>query len=574
VNGSKAGDQSSEIRRLRATLGDLLALSTVSAVWAGREPPAIAVQLVDVLVESLKADFAFVRLCDPMGGQVVEAMRGDSWKAFPEWLQQRLAMFGNISQNEIVTKASGLDESCCGVVIPVGLNAERGLVAVAYGRSDCPDQIDQQLLTVAANSAATAFQNACLIDELRKAQEAMRARERELRKARDELETKVADRTSELRRSEREFRDAINTIPAIVWSALPGGSNTYVNRRFVEYSGMPAEQMTGTGWHAATHPDDLPRLHAKWMACVRTGEPLEDEVRFRRADGQYRWHLQRGVALRDEAGNIVKWFGVLTDIEDRKQAEDKIRKQEDHLRDARVKLNNASRIATVAELSASIAHELNQPLASVFANAQAAKRWLLANPPNLPETNASIGRILRDARAADEVVQHIRALFKHESFDKKEVNIPNMLSEAARFVHEDPKKRDVPIEWCFDEHLPTVPVDLPQMQHVFINLISNAVEAMEVSQTAPRVMVRASATDQNQMLIQVIDKGPGVHDPERIFDAFVTTKKNGMGIGLTISRSIVEAHGGRLWAENDPDGGAIFNVTLPLASVQSNSRPS
>jgi formate hydrogenlyase transcriptional activator len=141
-------------------------------------------------------------------------------------------------------------------------------------------------------------------------------------------EIKVAERTSELRRSERELREVVDTIPAIVWSARPDGSNSYVNSRFVEYCGMPPEQIAGSGWHAATHLDDLERHNAKWLARVASGEPFEDEVRFRRADGEYHRHLQRGVPLRDETGNIVKWYGVLTDIEDRKRAEDKIRKQE------------------------------------------------------------------------------------------------------------------------------------------------------------------------------------------------------------------------------------------------------
>jgi formate hydrogenlyase transcriptional activator len=135
-----------------------------------------------------------------------------------------------------------------------------------------------------------------------------------------------------IRSQEAELRDVVDTIPAIVWSALPDGSNAYVNSRFVEYCGMPAEKIAGSGWHAATHPDDLERHNAKWLACAASGEPLEDEVRFRRADGQYRWHLQRGVPLRDEGGHIVKWYGVLTDIEDRKRAEDKIRDQETELR--------------------------------------------------------------------------------------------------------------------------------------------------------------------------------------------------------------------------------------------------
>src|SRR5882672_8599029 len=149
-------------------------------------------------------------------------------------------------------------------------------------------------------------------------QKVLRDKEQELRTARHELEIKVAEPTSELHLRERELRDVVDTIPAIVWSALPDGSNAYVNSRFVEYSGMSAEHLAGSGWHAATHPDDLQRHERKWLACVRTGEVFEDEVRFRLADGQYRWHLQRGVPLRDEEGNILKWYGVLTDIEDRK----------------------------------------------------------------------------------------------------------------------------------------------------------------------------------------------------------------------------------------------------------------
>jgi formate hydrogenlyase transcriptional activator len=135
-----------------------------------------------------------------------------------------------------------------------------------------------------------------------------------------------------IREQEAELREVVDTIPAIVWSALPDGSNSYANKRSVEYCGMTREQIAGSGWEAGFHPDDLERHKAKWLACVASGEPCEDEVRFRRADGQYRWHLQRGVPLRNEAGNIVKWYGVLTDIEDRKMAEGKIREQEAEFR--------------------------------------------------------------------------------------------------------------------------------------------------------------------------------------------------------------------------------------------------
>src|SRR5713226_7301306 len=197
---------SAEILRLRATVRDLLALSIMPEAWVAREPPAIAADLADLLIGSLKLDFAFVRLCDPTGYQAVEVIRGDCWKGFPEWLQQRFVRFGQVSRTEIVTNVGGVEKSCCGVVIPIGVNSERGLIAAACDRSDFPDQIDQQLLSVAANNAATAFQNARLINELRTAQKALRNQEQELRKAHDELEIKVAERTSELRRSAQELQ--------------------------------------------------------------------------------------------------------------------------------------------------------------------------------------------------------------------------------------------------------------------------------------------------------------------------------------------------------------------------------
>jgi PAS domain S-box-containing protein len=150
-----------------------------------------------------------------------------------------------------------------------------------------------------------------------------------------------------LRKREKELREVIDTIPASVWSALPDGSNTYVNRRFVEYSGLSAEQTAGSGWQAATHPDDVQQHVGKWLASVSTGKPHENEARFRRADGQYRWHLDRGVPLRDEDGNIVKWYGVLTDIEDRKRAEEALQSVSHDLQESKTRLGEAQRLTHV-----------------------------------------------------------------------------------------------------------------------------------------------------------------------------------------------------------------------------------
>ena len=359
-----------------------------------------------------------------------------------------------------------------------------------------------------------------------------------------------------LQMREHELLCIIDTIPSMLWSTSPTGEPTRLSQRVLEYYGAPLEELVRRGWVSFIHPDDREETVKAFARAISSGESYSAINRLRRADGEYRWHHSMGEPLRDPDGKIIQWYGLSIDIDERKRAED-------HLRDTRIKLAKASRLATVAELAGSIAHELNQPLMSILASAQAAKRWLNAAPPNMSEVNSSIERVIRDARAADETMQHIRALFKQESFEKKDVNFPDILREVVRVVQEDPKKRDVPIECHFEEPLPAVPVDQIQIQQVFINLIVNAIEALEGQQVAPLVVLRA-ATDSNGMLIQVIDNGPGVDDPDRIFDAFMTTKEKGMGIGLAVSRTIVEAHGGQLWAENNKTGGATFNVALPL----------
>ena len=231
-----------------------------------------------------------------------------------------------------------------------------------------------------------------------------------------------------------------------------------------------------------------------------------------------------------------------------------------------LRFNRLSRFATVAELSASIVHQLSQPLTSMLADAQGAKRWLAAMPPNLMEAIASIDRLVRDARTASETMQRIWALFKQESLDRREANIADVISEAVRLVLEDPNKRRVPIQWFADENLPKVWVDPLAIQELFINIISNAIEALENNGNSPLVKIQTDVIDENEMVIQVIDNGPGIGESEDIFEAFVTSKKSGLGIGLALSRSIAEAHGGRLWAENNPGGGAVFCLAVPLGS--------
>jgi PAS domain S-box-containing protein len=359
---------------------------------------------------------------------------------------------------------------------------------------------------------------------------------------------------------EHELVGIIETIPSMLWSTSPTGEPTHNSQRLLQYVGVSHEEFVRRGWASFIHPDDREETEKGFYRAIETGGSYNVISRVRRADGEYRWHQTRGEPLRDPHGKIIQWYGLSIDIDERKRAED-------HLRDTRIKLSTASKIATVAELAASIAHELNQPLMAVLGNAQAAKRWLEANPPDLTETNASIERILRDIRSADGTMQRIRALFKNEPFEKRDQNILDIIRESLRFIHEDPNRREVQIEWSIEGNLPSICVDRIQTQQVFINLISNAIEATRENANIAKILLRAFVTTEREVIVQVIDSGTGLEDTEKIFDAFMTTKEKGMGIGLTISRSIVEAHGGRLWAENNPDrGGATFNVALPASS--------
>jgi len=362
-----------------------------------------------------------------------------------------------------------------------------------------------------------------------------------------------------LQTREHELLGIIETIPAMLWSTSPAGEPTHLSQRFLEYRGASFEEFVNGGWGRFIHPDDREESAKAFFRAIETGESYNVIHRYRRADGEYRWHHAMGEPLRDPEGKIIQWYGISVDVDERKRAED-------HLRDTRIKLSRASRIATVAELSASIAHELNQPLMAVLGNAQAAKHWLAANPPDLTETNASIERILRNIRSADETMQHIRALFKSEPYEKRDESVLDIIRESLRFIQEGPNKREVQIDWSIEDSLPPICVDRIQTQQVFINLISNAIEATAGSADTARILLKAFVTQEHEVIVQVIDNGMGLEDTEKIFDAFMTTKEKGMGIGLPISRSIVEAHGGRLWAENNPNGGATFNVALPVSS--------
>ncbi|RXZ38491.1 PAS domain-containing sensor histidine kinase [Oxalobacteraceae bacterium CAVE-383] len=368
-----------------------------------------------------------------------------------------------------------------------------------------------------------------------------------------------------LEQREYQLQKLTETIPAMLWCNDPEGGLTYINGKTSEFLGLGLSQLADLGYEKTIHPDDMGRLAHAWAHSIKTGEPYCHTARLRRKDGVYRWYQHTAEAMRNSGGNIVQWYGLSFDIDEPKRAEDR-------LRQTQAELARATQIATVAELSASIAHELNQPLTSVIANAQACKRWLAASPPNLTEVMVSVESVIRDARSADETMQSIRALFKRQTLQKQGRNVKDMVLEAVRLLREDETKRTADIAFDLPDGLPPVFVDQIQIQQVLLNLIMNGIEATENTGRTPKILIAARALEDRSVLLDVIDNGSGIVGDDSIFDAFITTKNKGMGIGLAVSRSIIEAHEGRLTAVNNAGYGATFSVVLAVLPAQI-SRP-
>jgi PAS domain S-box-containing protein len=500
--------------------------------------------------------------------------------------------------------------------------------------------------------------------------------------------TKRKNAEAKTLRQEKELQLTIDTIPAFVFRILPNGWTDFLNKRWLDFTGLTHDKAEGLGWRVVYHPDDVERIVEARTKGMASGEAWESEGRIRSADGQYRWFLNRAAPLRDEQGNIVKWYGSNTDIEDRKRAEDALRRSEAYLAEAQrlsrtgsfgwiidsgeiqwsaeafriferdpkspptldfvverthpddrrflkrllervsrnrnnwevehrllmpdgsikhihvvahplgeasgpleyvgalmdvtaekraqealqqaqAELAHVTRVTTLGELTASIAHEVNQPLAAIITNGEACLRWLGIKTPNLEEARGAVERMIKDGIRAGEVIQRLRALAKKTNPKNAPLDINDVVHDVIGLVQREVLIHRVRLRLDLDSGLDQVRGDRVQLQQVIINLIVNSIEAMANVAEQRELMIGVREHDRDHALVAVQDTGVGIpaDQLDRVFNAFFTTKRDGMGMGLSICRSIVEGHGGRLWAFCNEGAGVTFQFTVPFVGA-------
>ena len=366
-----------------------------------------------------------------------------------------------------------------------------------------------------------------------------------------------------LRESELRLRSAIDGIPGLVGVLAPNGEIEAVNRQILEYCGQPLEELKNWGANGTVHHEDLPHVAEVFMKSIASGIPYRIEQRLRRFDGEYRWFDNRGIPVRDDTGRIVRWYVLLTDIEDRTQALARLQQMQSDFA-------HMNRVSMMGELAASLSHEIAQPIASARNNARAAQNFLGMQPPDLGEVSEALSCVVADADRSGAIIDRIREQIKKAPPRKECFDLKAAIDEVIVLARSATLRNGVSVQARLAEGLLPVLGDRVQLQQVLLNLILNAAEAMSYVEEGMRELLISTEEDQAGVRVAVRDSGPGI-DPEhleQVFDAFYTTKSGGTGMGLSICRSIIHAHGGKLWAEANEPRGAVFQFTLPGAGAQ------
>ena len=371
-----------------------------------------------------------------------------------------------------------------------------------------------------------------------------------------------------LQASENNFRQIVDNIPGLVATLSPIGEIELVNHQYLEYFGKSLDEIKSWRDNDVLHPDDLHRMKASFTRAMTSGTALIEEFRYRRADGVFRWFHARVFPMMEQGSGIGRWFVLATDIDDRKRAESA-------LNELRSELAHMARITSLGVLTASIAHEVNQPLSGIVTNASTCLRTLSADPPNIDNAREAARRLIRDGNRASEVITRLRTLFSKKQIEIEPLDLNEATREVVALLSGELEKNKVILKHEFSERLPAIHADRVQLQQVILNLLRNASDAMSSIEDRPRQLVLRTELEGEHVQLSVQDSGVGFTPEvaEQMFESFYTTKSDGMGVGLSVSRSIVEANRGRLWAKANDGPGATFAFSIPCARPRLQEAP-
>jgi PAS domain S-box-containing protein len=544
-----------EVKRLQSCINDLISVLALAAIWSGSESRQMLGTLLDSLLAILRLDFACARLNHSIDGSPIEVVRlaqrqhlsaqsQEVGRALGPWLSgdqtaSRLVIPNPAGQGEVAIASFSL-----------GLQDEVGVLVAGSRRSDFPTDIELLLLRVAANQAAIGLQEARRSGDQKRVAEA--------------LERRVAERTSqltavneELRRSERYLAEAQRLTHTGSWAWwVAGGDALHVSEEWYRIYGFdPEEGMSA--WEKRLqrlHPED----RAKWRRAVDRAisekSDYEVEVRVLLPGGTVKYIHTVGHPVLNASGDVVQFVGTSMDISASKRAEE-----------AQADLAHVSRVTTMGELTASLAHEVKQPIAAAATNASTCLRWLEGDTPNIEEARAAAMRIVKDAKRAGEIISRIGLFFKKGMSERELIDVNEVIREMIVILRSEAMRCSISLRTELSGDLPQVMGDRVQLQQVLMNLMINSIEAMKDVDGTRELAIKSQRVDNEHVLVSVSDNGVGLppHQTDQIFNAFFTTKPHGTGMGLRISRSIIESHGGRLWAADNSPRGASFYLTLP-----------
>ncbi len=432
-----------------------------------------------------------------------------------------------------------------------------------------PDEIPRLVIFVVSaifvGSLSVAQRRAT--ESLRRARDDLKETVQELQSTNEALQAASRERErveESLRRSESYLAEAQRLTHTGSWAwRVAGRDALHLSEEWYRIYGFDPEEGLSV-WkkrRQRMHPDDQAKWQETTDRAIREKSDYEGEHRILLPDGTVKYTHTVGHPVLNASGDVVQFVGTVMDVTERKRAEE----ERERLRQAQADLAHVNRVTTMGELTASVAHEVNQPIAAAVTNAKTCIRWLTRDQPDLEEARAAAMRIVNDGTRAAEIIKRVRLLFKKETSERELVDINEVVEEMVVLLRGEAMRHSILVKTELEADTPRVLADRVQLQQVLMNLMLNGMDAMKDANRTRELIIKSQRGENDQVLVSVNDTGVGLppEQADRIFTAFFTTKPHGTGMGLSISRSIVESHGGRLWAADNSPRGASFCFSLP-----------